>query len=133
MKMTLVANTVVVTSTITAEEIALLQKYEPDGLIIKDDETKETLFVVATAKTAKGSLGIYGVEFNGKTRDDDGFATFSEVIENLPDDIEKAKDAIVLKFGKGMKKLNDYEAIIKDRAAQVKSSIAQIADDIVVL
>lgn len=133
MKMTLVANTVVITSTLKVEEIELLQKYEPDGLVIKDEETKETLFVVTTAKTAKGSLGIYGVEFNGKTRDEDGFATFSEVLENLPDDIEKAKDAIVLKYGKGIKKLNDYEAIIKDRAAQVKSSIAQVADGIEVL
>ena len=133
MKMTLVANTVVITSTLKVEEIELLQKYEPDGLVIKDEETKETLFVVATAKTAKGSLGVYGVEFNGKTRDEDGFATFSEVLENLPDDIEKAKDAIVLKYGKGIKKLNDYEAVIKDRASQVKSSIAQVADGIEVL
>lgn len=133
MKMTLLASTIVITSAITAEEIALLQKYDPEGLVIKDEETKETLFVVATAKTTKGSLGIYGVEFNGKTRDEDGFATFSEVIENLPDDIEKAKDVIVLKYGKGMNNLVKYEAIIKDRAAQVSTSVAKIASEIEVL
>lgn len=133
MNMKLVANTVVVTSAITAEEIALLSKYEPEALVIKDEETKETLFVVATAKGTKGSLGIYGVEFNGKTRDDEGLATFSEVIDNLPDDIEKAKDAIVLKFGKGLKKLADAEPIIKDRAASVKTTIGQVADNIEVL
>lgn len=54
MQINISGNTATITSTITPEQIAKVQKLQPELLVIKDKETKRNIFLVSVNKTGNG-------------------------------------------------------------------------------
>lgn len=72
MKFTLAPKTMVAVSDITIAELKELEKFNPEALKLKDDKGND-VFVFAIA--SKGSVGKFGVSFDGESLDGKGFAT----------------------------------------------------------
>lgn len=80
MKTTVNANVIMFTSALTAEQIATIAKYDPRKLILteKEDNGKRTdVYSISVGKAGTGSIGNYGIVFDGITRDNSKNATLA--------------------------------------------------------
>ena len=100
-------NQVVITSSVTLENLRLAEKLRPDALVLKDEEGNETFRV----SVGSNSIGPKGVSYSGTTRDERGLATVSAVI---PEDVENAKDYIVDTYGLAIERLGKVETALPD-------------------
>lgn len=74
MKIKIMGNAVVYTSTAKAEDIKKLQKYQPDVLAMTDEEGNE-IFKVGFATI--GGYNRYGFTFDSVSRDENGYASLT--------------------------------------------------------
>lgn len=86
MNITVQGNTLVLTSNIEYKGIELLKKVNPDALKLKDEDGND-IFSVGVG--TNGGINKNGVVFDGKTRDENEFATVS--VTGVPAEKEKAE------------------------------------------
>ena len=120
-KVTISGNAIVITSSVSAEDINLLAKYRPQALqlIVEEDGAKTVDFMLSM--DSKGSVGKYGISFNGATRDEEKLATYTTVDESLPESNDEAKEVIADKYGAMLSKLAKIEEGIPAAVEEVKA------------
>lgn len=104
-KITLNATTFDLISTLSLDDIKLLEKQNPDALAIKDKDG-DVQFVVKTGGTM-GSISQYGIVFANKTRDGKAVLTYT-LDTNKPAD--EQLNEIFNKVGAAKAKLDEIEA-----------------------
>jgi len=78
MKISVVGNAAVLTSSIKVEEIKTLQAGNPQALkVFKDKENTDEVFGISYCEDATPSVGKYGITFNSATRDENKYATLT--------------------------------------------------------
>lgn len=121
------AQTAVVGTAYTREEIAEIAKYRPKALSIFDPETKEPVYTVCLSK-GKGMINKVGAEFGtGKTAD--GKACISL---DIPADVD-AKEFIEDKVGVAILNLAKVEAQWEGALAEIASEKEAVLGTIEVL
>jgi hypothetical protein len=106
-KIAIAGDRVVVTSSVTLENLKLVEKHRPDALRLKDDDGNTTFAL----GVGSNSINSNGVSYAKVTYDEDGFATATTVI---PEGVEDPKDYIVDTFGPTLEKLNQIEGTLPD-------------------
>lgn len=123
-KITVVGKAVVVTSTLKTKEVEMVKKYRQDALTLYEGEgkDKQAVFLIETGNGV-GSIGAYGIEFNGTNAD--GFATVTRL---LPDGLnaEDVKEWVSDNIGVPTLKLGRLEASIPAVAAEIATEKATI-------
>ena len=129
-KISISGNAIVITSAISIDDIRLLDKYRPDALklFIEEEGIKSVDFAVA--ESASGSAGVYGIGFNGSTRDENRFATLTVLNDKLPEDNDKAKELIADTYGAILTKLNALEVQIPEAVKEVRAEREEILSGI---
>lgn len=128
-KITVVGSMVIVRSTLTLEEIALVEKHRPDALAIKDEEG-EVVFRVGTTK-GTGAIGAYGVSFGESSRDDKKNAVVTLGIADLGED-EDIREIIADELGAPLAKLNKIESGIAEVIEGIKAEKQAVIDAITI-
>ena len=86
MNISVQGNVLVLTSDIEYKGIELLKKVNPDALKLKDEDGND-IFSIGVG--TNGGINKNGVVFDGKTRDENAFATVS--VSGVPAEKEKAE------------------------------------------
>lgn len=126
MKLTIIGNSLVVTSTITKEDYDVLSKYNPEALKIRDEE-KNVVFSVATSD--KGYVNNHGIGFNGVTRDNNAFLTLTLDVQG----VANPKAMVADLFSPILKNLESVEATTNNVAAETKAARNAFLDTIEVM
>ena len=129
-QITITGNAVVITSAVKAEDIKKVAKYQPSALALKDEETKEEFFRVCY-REGSNTLGKYGAEFGGVSRDGEGFACITLAF-NAPADAD-VKELIADEFGAALLNLNKVEAQIPQAVQAIDAQKAQVLENIQVI
>ena len=128
-KITITGNAVVITSAVKAEDIKKVAKYQPSALALKNEE-KEEIFKVCYRENSN-SIGKYGAEFGGVSRDGQGFACITLAL-NAPADAD-VKELIADEFGAALLSLNKVEAQIPSAIQAIDTQKTQILGNITVI
>ena len=124
-KIQVLGDSIVITSAIKAEDIKLVERYNPKALELRDEEGA-VYFKVAVGS---GSISKYGISFGGIARDGSGAATLTLAFEGATEP-DKVKDQIADAFGVAIANLNAIEAglpaVIEGIAAQKAEVVANI-------
>ncbi len=130
MKLTITGDAYALTSAIKVSDIALLKKYNPDALNIKDKDGK-TVFGVSYSE-GKPSVAGFGVTFGGKIRDENGYATITGTIPTGFASAEAAKDFVADTFGGVVAYLEQLEKSVPEAAKAVADKRKKLVDGITV-
>lgn len=124
---TVAGQAVVITSSMTLDNIKTIGKYRPNALQLKDAENKEVIFSVGIAK-GKGSINKYGAEFDGVTYNSEGKAVITldmpEVKGNVAESIAEYVGAAILNLNKLEAQL---PAVINEIATEKAAIMANIS------
>ena len=123
---TVAGQAVVITSSMTLDDIKTIGKYRPEKLQLKDAENKEVIFVISVSK-GKGSINKYGAEFDSTTYNRDGKAV---ITLDMPAVNGSVEESVAEYVGAAILNLNKLEAqlpavineIVAEKAA-IKASI----------
>lgn len=129
MKLVVMTGAYSLTSELKVEDIALLKKYNPDALTIKDEEDN-VKFAVGYSE-GKPSIASFGVTFGSKSFTD-GKATITETLPSTLDNADKAKEYIAEKFGAVIAYLKKLEESVPAAAAAIKEQKKALIDSITV-
>lgn len=103
---TVAGQAVVITSSMTLDNIKTIGKYRPNALQLKDAENKEVIFSVGIAK-GKGSINKYGAEFDSTTYNRDGKAV---ITLDMPAVNGSVEESVAEYIGAAILNLNKLEA-----------------------
>ena len=125
-KITVVADAMVITSTISLEDLELVEKMKPEALaLMGGKENKEEVFRIGTG--VKGSINSFSATFSGETRDEDKNATITLDIAGIDNDI---KEYIADKYGKALAYINAIEENLGDVIDEIKAAKKAVMDAI---
>ena len=116
-------NTVVITSTVTLEQIKRLEKHRPEALEVRNAKDEVTFRV----GTGSNSLNTFGASFNSATLDERKLALIQ--IE-IPDGVTDAKTWFAETYGKALVLLKQVEAELNTAIRVVAGEINVIMRDI---
>lgn len=123
---TVAGQAVVITSSMTLDNIKTIGKYRPNALQLKDAENKEVIFSVGIAK-GKGSINKYGAEFDGVTYNSEGKAV---ITLDMPEVKGNVAESIAEYVGVAILNLNKLEAqlpaVINEIATEKAAIMANI-------
>lgn len=105
-KINVTGNAVVITSTLKVADIIKVKKYRPDALILNEEKDGKKVPVFGIGYSDSGKWNEIGIEFNGKTHDDDGYATFTELI---PSGVTNLQESLADLYGGIILKINAFE------------------------
>lgn len=123
-KLTIAGDALIITSSRKLEEIKTLEKYNPEALVLKD-ENGEVYFKVGTGV---GNINKYGVSFGDASRTGDGTATLTMILEGVDDAVKFASD----NFGMALINLNKIEAKFTEALEEVSAQQAEILENITI-
>ena len=103
---TVAGQAVVITSSMTLDDIKTIGKYRPEKLQLKDAENKEVIFVISVSK-GKGSINKYGAEFDSTTYNRDGKAV---ITLDMPVVNGSVEESVAEYVGSAILNLNKLEA-----------------------
>lgn len=103
---TVAGQAVVITSSMTLDNIKTIGKYRPEKLQLKDAENKEVIFVISVSK-GKGSINKYGAEFDSTTYNRDGKAV---ITLDMPAVNGSVEESVAEYIGAAILNLNKLEA-----------------------
>lgn len=116
----------VITSTLKYEEIEMVKKYRPEALTLKGGEDgKEPIFKITTGTMSE--IGKYGACFDGATRDGNGFATITLMIDEEPADL---REEIADKYGAALINVGTLEAILPEVLQEIEAERAAVLEQI---
>lgn len=124
---TVCGNAVVLKSTMKREDIALIEKYRPEALIVKDEDGNPEFAIGITERSA-GHVNKNGVTF-GPATTADGNATVTILFDPDADvtaAIEDQMGSAILKLGKLEEKLPEIIEEIKTEQEQVRACITVV-------
>ena len=121
-----VGGVAVVSSTATYEELTRMGKVHPESLMVVDED-EEPLFVIGTAKTAKGSLDN-NAAFFGTAPAADGKATITMDLPN--DKVADAKTYLADHYGIALRYLSMIEEDLPQKLAEADAEYKKILDSI---
>ena len=128
-KIVIAGEAVVITSAMKKEDIAKIEKYRPDALILKGGEDgKKPIFRIATTSGA-GDINKFGVAFSGETHDEQKLATVTLVSTVSGEDI---REAVAEKIGPAILNLNKLEETLPAVLAEIDAEKDEILSNIVV-
>jgi len=110
-------------STLTLEELRLLEKYRPKALVLKEGD--EEVFRVSTC--TEGSVTENGVCFAAATRDE---AALAEVTLMIPAGVKDAKEFAVDAVGPAVLMLGKVEARAKTALEELKAELTQVRESV---
>ena len=113
-KINVTGNACVITSSIKYADIVKAKKYRPDALVLKDEEGKKEIFRIDVG--CKPQATEYGVVFDGRTHDEDGFATYTTLIDDICGKIEEGIADI---YGAALIGLNKIEKAFPEHIAAI--------------
>lgn len=116
----------VVVRFIEAAMIKLVSKYNPQALILKDEETKEPIFGVECTK-GSGSISAHGVSFNDTAPDGSAQVTFL-----VPNDVKDIKAWVKDNFTTAFARLEAIAPQIVTAATAAAGTEARIMEAITV-
>jgi hypothetical protein len=126
-KITIAGNSFVITSAISMEDMETVKKYRSSALILKDEETKETVFKVGIGSN---SINDFGVSFGGVSNDDKKLATATLPI---PSDVKDAKTYVLDKSGVAIANLIRIEDGITVALEEIRTERAAVSENITVV
>lgn len=130
-KVRILGNAGVITSSHKLSEIEMLQKYNPDALILyKENNQGEKQAVFAIAAGNKSSFSKYGVTFDSVERDGSGKASLTFAI---PADVEEAKEWVEEQLGGVIACLNELETTLSSAVEKVNADRAKVRECISVV
>ena len=103
---TVAGQAVVITSSMTLDDIKTIGKYRPEKLQLKDAENKEVTFVISVSK-GRGSINKYGAEFDSTTYNRDGKAV---ITLDMPVVNGSVEESVAEYVGAAILNLNKLEA-----------------------
>ena len=127
-KITVVGDAVVVTSSLTKEDILTVAKYRGSELAIVDDEG-EPIFVIGATNAGTGAINQFGVSFGGETHDGEKKATVTMIAPHVEGDI---REWIADRIGSAIVSLRVLEQRIPEVLASISSERATIMEDITI-
>ena len=130
MKITIMANTYALTSTIKVGDIELLKKRNPGALKIKDEDGND-VFAISYAED-KGCVSNYGVTFGAKARGNSGAAMLIGTIPSSAKTNEEAKAYVEEVLHVAGVYLSLLEESVPAAAAKVTADKAALMDVITV-
>ena len=116
-------NTIVLTSTVTLEQIKRIEKHRPEALEIRNAK-EEIIFRVGTGSNA---LNDHGASFNAATLDDRELAYISLPI---PPGVTDAKRYFAETFGQQHLYLKAIEQRLSSVLVEVEGKITEIMNDV---
>lgn len=124
-KIKVTGNAAVITSAIKFADIEKAEKYRPDALKLKDEEGKNEIFAISIGINPQANG--YGIVFDGKTHDENGYATYTQLIPCIEEGLE---EAIADFYGEAILKLNKLEEVFDARIKEIdderKAILSQI-------
>lgn len=129
MRISILGEALVLTSTLKVEEIKLLRKYKPDALKIKN-ENGDDLFAIAY-KEGCSSITPKGVTFGGASRDGNEFATFTANISVAEG--EDIKEVVADLIGVPAGYVSQIESAAVNALHEVRAARAELLNSITVL
>ena len=126
-KIIISGTTATVTSKFTTEQLKLLEKRNPEALVLKD-EKENPIFAIFTGN--KGSITKDGVVFGGTSFDGSGKAVASLDIPNTVTDV---KAWVMEAIGNAIIKLNQLEDTLDGALSAVAAETAKVEGSIEVL
>lgn len=132
-KATLTGNALVITSAVKAADLEVIAKYAPAALTLKekDEDSGKLVPVFKVAYGSVASASAFGICFDGKTRDENGFATATFEFTGSQD-AAAATAEIADKYGATLAKLNKVEATIPEVLKKVAADRKQVVEAITV-
>ena len=119
---------VVITSAAKLEDLKKIAKYNPDALVLKEENEegmKEPVFSVGISGNRSGSVGKYGIEFGGC--DEQGYA---QVTLDYTGPVAGVKEALADSLGRQIVQLNKLEAGLDGVLRQIDEDVAAIMANI---
>lgn len=128
---TITGNAIVVKSTLTPEQIALVAKYRPEALVLFEGEGKDRcpVFAIGTVSAGTGSINKVGACFPKNTTDPDGKAVITLIGEFGEGDV---REQVADKIGKAILNLNTIEAALPAVIEEIEEQKAAIIENITV-
>ena len=128
MKVTIVGDAVVFTSTLKLEDIKKVGKYRPEALTVKGGENgKDDLFTLVVSERCAG-INEFSASFSKATKDG-GFATYTELVSCKGDD---PKEYVADKYGAALRYMNMLESSLPGVIEQIDEEKAKIMEGITV-
>ncbi|MCL2798134.1 MAG: hypothetical protein FWD58_08805 [Firmicutes bacterium] len=132
MKISIIGDSYIITSTLTVQDIGLVAKNKPDALKVFDKEGEQKFAV--SFNEGKSSVAPFGITFGGKTRCANGFATLTGFIPKGVEGAKAAKDFVADKLGAaGAAYLAQIEAQVPEAVKAVKDARSALLGNITVL
>lgn len=127
-KIVIAGDAVVVTSSLTLDDIRKVEKYRPDALILKGGEdNKEPIFAVSTAKS--GYINKNGVAFASESHDDKKLAQITMTLGETDGDV---KATVADKIGASVEMLGQIEKTLPEVIADIDAKKKAIIESITV-
>lgn len=125
-KITITGDALVITSGMKLDTLRQIKKYRPEALTALDKE-KVPVFCIDVGKV--GSANKNGIVFTSATHDEDGFATFTEVI---PSGLSagEARTYAADKYGNILLKLNALEGTLNAVLDSITEEIQTVNESI---
>lgn len=136
-KLTVLGDSIVVTSSLKMKDLKMSEKFRPETLILSEKDRNDRWIEMFRVKTTSdpaisGSITDCGAIFNNETHDDNGFATLT-----LPcvahGTSEEVKDSILEHFSRALARLNRIELQIAESLEGVRQEKAELEGSITIL
>ena len=124
-KIIVAGQAVVVTSSISLEDLQKVEKYRPDALVLYKGEgaEKEPDFKIGLSDGA-GRIGKYGIEFGAESNDEQKLASVTMIMPEPADDVKEfISDAI----GASVLKLSELEKIVPEVLEEIEKEREEIS------
>lgn len=132
MRIAIVGDAVVLTSTLKVGDIELLKKYKPDALKLTDEDGKQ-IFGVAY-ESGRGTFSKTGIVFGGTARDGSGYATLTVNLESDGDvDVETLKSTIADMLGDVPTKVGAIESTAPAAVEEIGTARETLINSITIL
>lgn len=119
-KVKVVGDALVIKSAAKYEDIALIQKYRPEALVLMGgDDGKVPVFAISVCDGGTGEVSKYGMTFCSASHDNDRLATITLPLP--PTNGEDVKDVIADKYGAAIAYLDKIEQGIASVVEAIKT------------
>ena len=122
-KITIHGDALVLTSGLKLETLRKTKKYRPDALVLRDKEKNPVFSIDVGTKTASANKN--GVVFVSASHDENGYATYTEMIPTGMSATE-AKTYAEDKFGAIILKMNALEETLGTTLAEIEADVASV-------
>lgn len=127
--MKLVSNykTVTIETSITAKVLKTIKAHAPKALALFDED-KRVIFSIGIS--TDGSIGSAGIDFNNTTKTGTMYVTVCD--QKMPEEDDKRRAYIEERFGTMLVKLAQIEQQVSEALTTLDTSIAAVAESIII-